>query len=459
MGPARVSFEEFKKLKAKNSQLVKDRDIWKNKFYFVNGECSKLCSQLQEKEDVIKEKLLHTERLLGQALEEITALKAELKTRPMERQAALIDTLMARLKLIPLTPLSITVFAPVVSDTTIPATIPITTVVTAAATTGFSISSGFAYPFGYPYGPPHGYQGFIPPPELTKGFPTGPFGPYGPYGSHPLESPPLVSQPLTLKPIVSQVFVPQYYGANPYGAQLFVSMGNPGYTISPAAVVTYHLQEDLTNLYHGPSIHSDAAEDVVQVNMITEDENLIMDVLKVKTSLVPVHLKLFKVGILKKYHEKCSVCLRNSKGCFYVQKDIQMLISEVVLQVSGNKKNDEVSFIIPIFNKPKAFEIFCPPIESTPPADSAKRLDIKMPAPFPYKFDKDVPWGYKPTITVNGVEKPLVNNKVITNIADASGITRSGMVFTPSNLRGGKHVVVKPDNGKAPSVIPESRPI
>lgn len=171
---------------------------------------------------------------------------------------------MARLKLIPLTPLSITVSAPVVSDTTIPATIPITIVVTAAATTGFSISSGFAYPFSHPYGPPHGYQGFIPPPELTQGFPTDPFGPYGPYGSHPLESPPLVSHPLTLKPIVSQVFVPQYYGANPYGAQLFVSMGNPGYTISHAVVVTYPLQEDLTDLYHGPSIHSDAAEDAVQ---------------------------------------------------------------------------------------------------------------------------------------------------------------------------------------------------
>lgn len=53
MGPAHVSFEKFKKLKAKKSQLVKDRDIWKNKFYFANGECSKLRSQLQEKEDVI----------------------------------------------------------------------------------------------------------------------------------------------------------------------------------------------------------------------------------------------------------------------------------------------------------------------------------------------------------------------------------------------------------------------
>ncbi|KAI5401109.1 hypothetical protein KIW84_065811 [Lathyrus oleraceus] len=184
-----------------------------------------------------------------------------------------------------------------------------------------------------------------------------------------------------------------------------------------------------------------------------------MDVLKVKTSLVPVHLKLFKAGIMKQDHKKCYVCSRDPKGCFDVHKDIQMLISNCVLQVSGNKKNDEVSVIVPIFNKPKAFEIFCSPKKSTPPADSAKHLDIKMSDPFPYKSDKVVPWEYEPTTVVNDVEKSLVNNKVITNIADASNLTRRGRVFTPANLRGGKHVVEKPDNGKAPLVVPESRPI
>lgn len=110
--PSHVAFEEFKKLKEENVQFVKDIDVWENKFYFANGEYSKLCSQLQEKEDVIvrqsvsleegvskrqrvdrdrkaswfaseqhKERLLRTEGLLGKALEEKTALKAELKTR------------------------------------------------------------------------------------------------------------------------------------------------------------------------------------------------------------------------------------------------------------------------------------------------------------------------------------------------------------------------------------------
>ncbi|KAI5396490.1 hypothetical protein KIW84_062634 [Lathyrus oleraceus] len=160
-----------------------------------------------------------------------------------------------------------------------------------------------------------------------------------------------------------------------------------------------------------------------------------MDVIKVKTLLVHVHLKVFKVSILKQDHEKCFICLRNSIGCFDVQKDIQMLISNGVLQVSGKKKNDEVSVIVSVFKKPKAFEIFCPCREGTPSVISAKRLDIKMSAPFPYKSDKAVPWGYEPTTTMNGVEKPLVNNKVVTNIADTSGPTRSGRVFAHVNLR------------------------
>lgn len=54
---------------------------------------------------------------------------------------------------------------------------------------------------------------------------------------------------------------------------------------------------------------------------------------------------------------------------------------------------------------------------------------------------------------MNGVEKLLVNNRTVTNITDASGLTRSNRVFTPVNIRGGKPEVEKPDNGKAPLVV------
>ncbi|XP_050876704.1 uncharacterized protein LOC127080428 [Lathyrus oleraceus] len=53
-----------------------------------------------------------------------------------------------------------------------------------------------------------------------------------------------------------------------------------------------------------PNVETNPFPEHGAVNVITEDENLIMDVLKVKTLLVPVHLKLFKAGILEQYHEK-----------------------------------------------------------------------------------------------------------------------------------------------------------
>ncbi|XP_050889459.1 uncharacterized protein LOC127094708 [Lathyrus oleraceus] len=170
-----------------------------------------------------------------------------------------------------------------------------------------------------------------------------------------------------------------------------------------------------------PNVETNPFPEHGAVNMVTEDENLIMDVVKVKTLLVHVHLKVFKV--------------------------------------SGKKKNDEVFVIVFVFKKPKAFKIFCPCREGTPSVISAKCLDIKMSAPFPYKSDKVVPWGYEPTTTLNGVEKPLVNNKVVTNIADASAPTRSGRVFAHVNLRSGKCVVGRPDKDKAPLVIPKRKPV
>lgn len=132
-----------------------------------------------------------------------------------------------------------------------------------------------------------------------------------------------------------------------------------------------------------PNMKTNPFPEHVAVNVIIEDENLIMVVLKVRTLLVLVHLKLFKDGILEQDHDKFSVFFRDSKGYFNLQKDIQMLISIGVLQVSGKKKKDEVSIIVHVFRKSKSFEIFCPPREGTSPANYAKRLDIKMPTPFP----------------------------------------------------------------------------
>lgn len=190
----------------------------------------------------------------------------------------------------------------------------------------------------------------------------------------------------------------------------------PGHDIENCFVFKGKVQElvrlGLIKFGDTPNMETNSFPEHGAVNVITEDENLIMDVLKVKTLLVPVHLKLLKVGIIEKDHEKCYVCLRDSKGFFDMQEDIHMLISNGVLQVSGKKKNYEVFVIVPVFRKPKAFEIFFPPKEGTPPSSSNKSLNIKMPTPFPYKSDKVVPWEYTPTSIVNGVEQPWLITKL-----------------------------------------------
>lgn len=156
--------------------------------------------------------------------------------------------------------------------------------------------------------------------------------------------------------------LPKWYKPN---ERCIIHSNAPGHVIENCFVFKGKVQElvrlGMIKFGDMPYVATNPFPEHEAVNMITKDESLIMDVLKVKTLLVPMHLKLFKVGILKQDHEMCSVCLRDPKGCLGVQKDIQMLISNGVLQVSGNKKNDEVSVIVPIFNMPKAFEIFCRP--------------------------------------------------------------------------------------------------
>ncbi|XP_050919689.1 uncharacterized protein LOC127137259 [Lathyrus oleraceus] len=265
--------------------------------------------------------------------EEIFSLLAS-----QERQDALIDNLMARLELIPTTPLNTTVSASVVSDTLIP----ITTIVTTIATTGFA------------------------PPVPDK--------------------------------------LPRWYKPNECCA---FHSDAPRHDTENFLVYKGKVQElvrlGLIKFGDSPNMKTNPFLEHVAINVIIEEENLLMVVLKVRTLLVHVHLKLFKAGIQEQDHEKFSVFLRT-------------------LKVSGKKKNDEVSIIVRVFRKPKAFEIFRPPREGTSPANYAKRLDIKMPNPFPYKSDK---WSHE-----------------------------NGRVFAPVGLRSGN-----PDNGKAPLVILESGPV
>jgi len=66
---------------------------------------------------------------------------------------------------------------------------------------------------------------------------------------------------------------------------------------------------------------------------------------------------------------------------------------------------------------------------------------IQAPSPFLYKNEKAVPWKYDAQVLKGAKERkevektPTIVNSVIDNISDIRGMTRSGHIFTPPELR------------------------
>lgn len=76
------------------------------------------------------------------------------------------------------------------------------------------------------------------------------------------------------------------------------------------------------------------------VNAIDDepDERMTLNAAKIKTPLRDFYAKLVEVALLKNYHKSCEECIVGPKGCETIQKDIQELINQSVLQVSSRMK-------------------------------------------------------------------------------------------------------------------------
>lgn len=64
-------------------------------------------------------------------------------------------------------------------------------------------------------------------------------------------------------------------------------------------------------------------------------------------------------------------------------------------------------------------------------------LDIYLPGPTPYQSDKVVPYKYQASMITDGKDILIPSMSFVINIADVSGVTRSGRVFTmvpPKNV-------------------------
>ncbi|KAI5409967.1 hypothetical protein KIW84_055434 [Lathyrus oleraceus] len=115
----------------------------------------------------------------------------------------------------------------------------------------------------------------------------------------------------------------------------------------------------------------------------------------IRQSLVEMHRLLCDYSHYEHDRDRCRVCSVNQRGCRQVRKDVQEMLDEGVIEILQNRNVNEdaveVNVISPVF---------------------------RIPEPVVIKYDVE-----------NVKEVPLPSSSVV-NIADVSGLTRSGRVFS-----------------------------
>ncbi|KAI5407897.1 hypothetical protein KIW84_053949 [Lathyrus oleraceus] len=149
----------------------------------------------------------------------------------------------------------------------------------------------------------------------------------------------------------------------------------------------------------------------------------------IRQSLVELHHLLCDYSHLEHDHDKCRICSVNRLGCRQVRKDLQELLDDGTIEILQNRNVDEdepeVNVISPVFRIPEPVVIrYDGSKQKVSPA-----LIIKPAGPVPYSSDKAIPFRYSVVAVEDGKEVPLPSSSVV-NIADVSGLTRSGRVFS-----------------------------
>ncbi|KAI5409937.1 hypothetical protein KIW84_055409 [Lathyrus oleraceus] len=128
-------------------------------------------------------------------------------------------------------------------------------------------------------------------------------------------------------------------------------------------------------------------------------------------------------------HGKSVNMVQGCPGKYKVRKDVQEMLDEGVIEILRNRNVDEdepeVNVISPVLRIPEPVVI---------KYDGSKQkasptLVIKPAGPVPYSSEKAVPYRYNAVAVENGKEVSLPSSSVV-NIADVSGLTHSGRVFS-----------------------------
>ncbi|KAI5404604.1 hypothetical protein KIW84_051676 [Lathyrus oleraceus] len=164
----------------------------------------------------------------------------------------------------------------------------------------------------------------------------------------------------------------------------------------------------------------------------------------IRQSLVEMHRFLCDYSHYEHDHDRCRVCSVNQRGCRQVRKDVQEMLDEAVIEILQNRNvdedADEVNVISPVFRIPEPVIIkYDGSKQKVSPA-----LTIKPVGPVPYSSERAIPYRYNVVAVENGKEVSLPSSSVV-NIADVSGLTRSGRVFSaPSKPQANADFVERP---------------
>lgn len=113
--------------------------------------------------------------------------------------------------------------------------------------------------------------------------------------------------------------------------------------------------------------------------------------------------------------------------------------------------DENVDVIVHVFDQESLSKPIVVPYQRSANPAPVKKIEpmvIYAPDPFSFNSTKAIPWNYEPVVYVGN--KPVIFKEPnVTNIARASGVTQSGMVFAPKVIPSKARVpVVEPTNGK-----------
>ncbi|KAJ1386464.1 G-patch domain [Sesbania bispinosa] len=198
---------------------------------------------------------------------------------------------------------------------------------------------------------------------------------------------------------------------------------------------------------------------------------LVRDVTDIKTPMELIFEGLCKIGAIEKKRDsrKGAMCAihpdadHSIEKCEKFKEVLQSLIDSQLVQISCIRDEGGVNVVqesenaqTPAFPKvPTPLTLHGAHNMQASTCCRPRPITIQVPSPFPYKNSKAVPWRYDVQIGVGNVQGNQVNPSIgpgaptVTNISGVGGVTRSGRIYIPKELREEGAPIVGPHLSKA----------